>query len=57
MNVTEELRRMCWRSRLKSWNWWNDYKVKAAKIAAESGVDMVFANGDEPSILLDIIRR
>ena len=30
-------------------------KLEAAKIAAEYGVDMVLANGDEPSILLDII--
>jgi glutamate 5-kinase len=30
-------------------------KLEAAKIAEKYGVDMVLANGDEPSILLDII--
>ena len=30
-------------------------KLMAAKKAAKSGIDMVLANGDEPSILLDIL--
>lgn len=31
-------------------------KLTAAKRAAESGVDMVLANGDDPSILLEILK-
>lgn len=31
-------------------------KLKAAKVAAEFGVDMILANGEDPKILLDIIK-
>ena len=30
-------------------------KIKAAKIATDAGIDMVIANGKDPSVLYDII--
>ena len=30
-------------------------KIKAAKMTTEKGIDMVIANGDNPSVIYDIV--
>ena len=44
--------RWCW---FKFRNWWNGNKIAAAHKATKAGVNMVLANGEEPSIISDIL--
>jgi glutamate 5-kinase len=34
----------------------HDYKLDAAEIATKAGVNMIIANGEDPMVILDILK-